>query len=203
APNPVIRLQNLNPLQNQAQELALLSPEFQKNLKDPDSGQPLRNEIFNVYQARPQEIPAGRNASEIFKVELYNFALNLTTTAMVDLGKKEVFSVQTLPESQPDIPVHLKDLAIQIAINTPEVIRALGYQPGETEALMANTKTALNRTKCERSMHLCVAPTFTKGDQALWCIVDLTDHRVVGIRWTNTGTEQPVRNISEKRLKFD
>lgn len=203
APIPVIRLQNLNPQQNQAQELALLHPEFQKNLKDPDSGQPLRNEIFNVYQARPQEIPAGRNASEIFKVELYNFALNLTTTAMVDIGKKEVFSVQTLPESQPDIPVHLKDLAVQIAINHPEVIRALGYQPGEREALMANTKTALNRTKCERSMHLCVAPTFTKGDKALWCIVDLTDHRVVGIRWTNTGTEQPVRNISEKRLKFD
>jgi hypothetical protein len=52
---------------------------------------------------------------------------------------------------------------------------------------MPNVKTALNDTQCERSRHLCVAPTFIVGDRALWAIVDLTDERLVGTRWTNLG----------------
>lgn len=202
-PIPVILLTGLNEMQQTAQDVALHDVKFTENLIDKKSSKPFRNEIFNVYQARPQEIPNGTQGANCYKVEMYNYALNVTTTAIVDINSKKVFSVNTLPQTQPDIPSYLKDLAMKIAVNCPEVIKALGYKPGEEEALMANTKTALNNSKCERSMHLCVAPTFIKDDKALWAIVDLTDHKVVGVRWTQTGTTGPVKKMSEQKLKFE
>jgi len=203
-PTPVLLLPNSTAEQQLAQDLALQDKRFTAKLFDPKSKTAFRNEIFNCYVARPQEVPAGTAANTIYKVELYNYALNVTTTAMVNIVSKSVVQVNEILQTQPEIPRHLKDLAIQIAINHPDVIATLGYKPGEQDALMANTRTALNNTKCERSLHLCVAPTFTIDDKALWVIVDLTDYKVVGIRWTNTGTENKATpRISERKLKFD
>jgi hypothetical protein len=202
-PIPVIRLNTTDSSIAEAQRIALNHAPFVRFVFDSVQHKALRNEIFNVYPARPQEIPAQFQQGKIYKVEMYNYAYNLTQTAFVDLATTQVIQVATLKESQPDIPTHLKNMAIQLAIHHPEVIKALGYKPGEEEALMANTKTGLNNTRCERSMHLCVAPTFTLKDKALWTIVDLTDLKVVGIRWTHTGKEQPTRALTEKRLTFD
>ena len=199
---PIILLDSVDDRAKQAQTLAIADKKFCENLFDKKSKQPYRNEIFNVYEARPQEIPANNNGL-VYKVEMYNYALNLTTTALVNITSKTIISVTTLPASQPDIPTHLKNLALQIAVSNKEVIKALGYKPEEKEALMANTKTALNNTKCERSLHLCVAPTFIKDDKALWAIVDLTDYKIVGIRWTNVGTTGQPERISERKLKFE
>jgi hypothetical protein len=200
---PIILLENIDSIQSKAQSIAINNAKFCENIFDKTSKKAFRNEIFNIYPARPQEIPIANKNSKVYKVEMYNYALNESTTALVDIENQKVINVNTLPQAQPDIPSYLKELAIQMAINHKEVSKALGYKPTELEALMANTKTALNHTKCERSMHLCVAPTFTQGDKALWVIVDLTDHKIVGIRWTNTGPEQIVKRISEKKLKFD
>ncbi len=200
---PIILLDNIDSAQFIAQTIVINDGKFCENLFDKNSKKPFRNEIFNIYPARPQEIPVANQQGKIYKIEMYNYALNITTTALVDIQSKKMLSVNSLPQAQPDIPPSLKELAIQIAIHNEQVTKALGYKPTEQEALMANTKTALNNTKCERSMHLCVAPTFTQGDKALWVIVDLTDYKIVGIRWTNTGAEQPVKRISEKKLKFD
>jgi hypothetical protein len=201
---PVMLLKQADAKQQEAQRIALHHAGFVSKVKDPKNTSAFRNEIFNVYPARPQEIPNQIKDHVVYKVEMYNYALNLTTTALVDLNTSQVISVNEVPATQPDIPAYLKDLAIQIAINHPDVIKALGYKPGEQDALMSNTKTALNQTKCERSLHLCVAPTFTVKDKALWVIVDLTDYKVVGIRWTNTGEENKATpRISERKLKFD
>ena len=202
-PVPVLPLAVTDSNQAMAQSIALADPRLKENLFDKASGKPFRNEVFNVYNARPQEIPKRFIESNVYRVELYNYALNLTSIALVDLAGKAVISVNTIPGTQPEIPAHLKALALQIAVRSPEVIKALGYQPNETEALMANTKTALNATKCERSLHLCVAPTFIKGDKALWVIVDLADHKLVGIRWTSVGTTGPAPRISERKLQFE
>lgn len=200
---PVLPLSQADSNQAQAQRIALSDRRFTQNCFDPKTGKACRNEIFNIYAARPQEVPKGYVANKVYRVELYNYALNLTTVGWVDLASGQLIRVSTLPETQPEIPAHLKDMALQIAVNAPEVIKALGYKPGESAALMANTKTALNATKCERSMHLCVAPTFIKGDRALWAIVDLTDHKLVGIRWTSVGETGPAPRISERKLQFD
>jgi hypothetical protein len=199
---PIILLKNLGNNEKIAQDLAITNEKFTENLFNQTSGEPFRNEIFNVYEARPQEITQGSASKKIYKVELYNFALNLSTSAFVDIIEKKVFGVTSIQNTQPEIPQHLKQLALDIATANPEVIKALGYTPENKDALMANTKTALNNTYCERSQHLCVAPTFIKGDKALWAIVDLTDQKLVGIRWTNTGISQAAR-VSERRLKFD
>jgi hypothetical protein len=201
---PIILLDNLDEDAKQAQQIAVSNSKFCENLFDKKTQQAFRNEVFNVYAARPQEIPSNLQNQKIFKVEMYNYALNLTTTALVNISNQSIVAITSFPISQPDIPAYLKNIALQIAVNNPQVVKALGYKPDEKEALMANTKTALNNTKCERSLHLCVAPTFIKNNKALWVIVDLTDYKVVGIRWTNVGTaEAPENRISERKLKFE
>jgi hypothetical protein len=202
-PIPVLLLANADSTQAKAQQTALTDGRFTENLFDKKSKQPFFNEIFSIYKARPQEIPKGYSPATVYRVELYNYALNLTTVALTDIATQKVLSVSTFPQTQPDLNAALTDLATQIAVHSTEVAKALGYTPGEKDALMAATKTSLNRTKCERSMHLCVAPTFIKNDKALWAIVDLTDLRLVGIRWTNVGTTGPVERISERKLQFE
>ena len=184
-----------------AQEVAVRDPRFQGDLWDAATGTPLRNEIFGVYPMRDSDITdatARCTGTSCYRVEMYNYAKNLTTIGMVSVEDGLLLAVTKIPNAQPDIPPHLTDLAVQIASQSPEVAAALGYAPDGEEALMANTKTALNLTRCQRSRHLCVAPTFVNGDRALWAIVDLTDGVLVGVRWTNVGASngQPVTERS-------
>jgi hypothetical protein len=204
--SPVLLLADtLTAQQQQAQQLAVASAAFLFYSKEAGTNAAYRNEIFGVYPARESDF-TGVNynwrSGQCFRVEMYNYALNLTSIALVDVTNNKVAHVNHFPQSQPDLPVHLKDLATAIAVASPEVVAALGYQPGNKDALMAGTKTSLNRTRCERSRHLCVAPTFVKDGKALWAIVDLTEHRLVGIRWTNTETTGP-GVITERRLQND
>jgi hypothetical protein len=197
---------SLSAAQKEAQQLALHDSVFTKFLFDKNK-QPYRNEIFGVYPARQSDvttIPGNHAIANTFRVEMYNYALNSTAIAMVDVQKQQVINRYHLNQIQPDISANLKNLAIKIAIESPEVQMALGIKPSEKDALMASTKTSLNRSRCERSRHLCVAPTFVKNDKALWAIVDLTEHKLVGIRWTNVGTTGPAdKMITERKLQDD
>lgn len=209
----VIRLTGTNASQSAAQAIALQDTVFLTNTIDRKSGQPFLNEIFGVYPARESDLPATFTyaADRYYKVELYNFALNLTTLAFVDLKNKKVIHRAVYKDSQPDIPDRLKQLGLYLAVNSSQVEKALGFKPTKENALMSDTKTSLNNTHCERSMHLCVAPTFTYKDKALWVIVDLTDLRVAGVRWTYTGKDEPLvtersmanKNISECYCQHD
>ncbi len=196
----------LNNAQKNAEQIALKDSFFLQNIKDIKTKLPYRNEIFAVVPARESDIANTKgivNIADCYRVEMYNYPLNLTTIAIVSNTQQKVLSVSTQEQAQPEIPLYLKNLAIKIAVNSPEVQQAYGIKPNEADALMANTKTALNRTRCERSRHLCVAPTFVKDGKALWAIVDLTDYKLVGVRWTNTGTTGAVNPITERRLQDD
>jgi hypothetical protein len=186
---PILLLENLDETQNATQNLAIKDERFLRETRDLKSNEPLLNEIFGIYPLRESDFiqqTATCKQSKCFRVEMYNFALNLTTNAVVNTNLQKVLVVTRIPSSQPDIPPTLTELATHIATNSAEVKTALG---GTAEnPLMANTKTSLNRTKCERSNHLCVAPTFVSGEKALWAIVDLTDLALVGIRWTQVGS---------------
>lgn len=199
---PVLKLtEGLNELQIAAQEFALLDSAFLSNTRDPNSGKPLLNEIFGIYPARQSDLASSMifEQHRYYKVELYNFAFNLTTIALVDLKLQKIVRQWTLRDMQPDVPDHLKQIGLYLAVHSPQVIEALGYQPFPGNALMAETKTALNNTRCERSMHLCVAPTFIYRDKALWVIVDLTELKVAGIRWTYTGNGQEI--VTERSMQ--
>lgn len=207
-PKPILLCaDSLTQQQSLAQIIALNDSAFTQFLFDPFSKLPFRNEIFGVYPARESDlanIKKSYNLANTYRVEMYNFALNNTSVALVDVGQQKVLHSFYLKDMQPDISQSLTKLAIQIAVESPEVQLALGFKPEEKEALMASTKTSLNRSRCERSRHLCVAPTFVKNGKALWAIVDLTDHRLVGIRWTNVGTTgKAAAMLTEKKLQDD
>jgi hypothetical protein len=198
--HPVLVFNSTNAIINEVQQIAIDNGTFTKLYSSP-TGKTLFNEIFNVYKALPSdENIAGISSNTIYRIELYNYAYNSTIIAYVDHATKKVINAVAQLQSAPDVPAHLKDLAIAIAINHPQIKKELGYQANASAAEMASTKTALNNSKCERSLHLCVAPTFVKDQKALWAIVDLTDLHIVGTKWTFVGDPGPVR-ITEKTIQ--
>ncbi len=206
-PTPVLLCQDtLTQQQQLAQLIALSDTVFTQAVRNKINGAAYRCEIFGVYPARQTDmvyVQTAYNLADCYRVEMYNYALNTTTTAIADTKQQKVLAAGMQQQAQPDIPLYLKNLALKIAVASATVQEALGVKPAESSALMASTKTSLNRTRCERSGHLCVAPTFVKDGKALWAIVDLTDYRVAGIRWTNTGTTGPVTAITQKKLQDD
>jgi hypothetical protein len=205
---PVRFMSSGNPEIMEAQEVATRDSMFMVYAFEPVTNKGFRNEIFSVSKVNAsnfsnRQILEACQTGNCFRVENYNYALDITSVAAVDIVRKKVYSVQHYQHLQPEVPNRLKDLAVKIANESPEVIKALGRKPDSKEALMAATKTALNRSRCERSKHLCVAPTYIVGDKALWAIVDLTDLKLVGVRWTNTGSTSAFANkmVTERKLQ--
>jgi hypothetical protein len=191
-----------------AQSLAIQNPQFIERTVDPLSGEPLRNEIMSVRPALPSDYTTALapqcSQSQCYRVELYNYVYNAATIALVDVTAQTVLAVTFSQNTQPELNQRLTDLATQIAVNSPEVIEALraaGLEPAADSAVMPNIKTALNGSRCENSQHLCVAPTFLVGERALWAIVDLTDRRLVGIRWTELGASGAEPIVTERTLQ--
>ncbi len=174
-----------------AQQLAVADKSVQGQLRDPKTGQPLRAEVFAVYPVSGDEAGSGhRNclASGCYRVDIYDWARNATVSAWVNVPQAKVVAVQRLVDSSPELPPHLVQKAIALAQNSAQVQQALAGEQGLHRAPdMARVRTSLNNTACELSRHLCVAPTFELGQRALWTIVDLTDERVVGVKWTDLG----------------
>ena len=202
---PVLLLDEpLAELQALAQDIAVRDPRVLALVSDPDTGQPLRAEVLGIRRARAGDLADGTEGcgqAACYRVELYNHAANAAVVALVDVARSAVVAVDEYPGMQPDVPPHLVALAGQIAAGAPEVAEALGARPSPSEATMAGSKTALNETRCERSRHLCVAPTFLRGDRALWAIVDLTDGLLVGTRWTSLGKSGAGPVVTEHRLE--
>lgn len=203
-PLPVQLLIDSNDQVMLAQQIALRDSNFIRYTVDKRNGRkPLLSQVFGVYPARPGDLKKDMVylPGSVARVEMYNFAYNLSSVAIVDVFALKVLSVNHYPQAQPDLPAALVKLAVQIAVNAPEVEKALGFKPSVDQPVMSSTKTALNRTKCERSQHLCVAPTFIQGKRALWAVVDITDQRLVGLRWTNVGEDAPSIVVTEKKLQ--
>lgn len=186
----ILPLSGLDGERQAAQAIALADPRVSQNTRTSD-GKPLRAQVFGVVPLRPSDYvgqAAICQSAKCYRVEIYNYARNLLTTAIVDTNGQRVLAINLYENTQPDPPPALVELAIEIARNSPQVQQALGYTPENAQAMMANTKTSLKSSQCERSLHYCLAPTFRVGDRALWAIVDLTDNVLVGTRWTNLGS---------------
>ncbi len=203
---PIVPLQRtLNAEEEKVQKHCFENPSFLQYARD-SVGNAFRNEIFGIYAAResdllPQNKPFFANGG-CYRVEMYNFAQNITTVAVVSLPASQMIQVAHYTAMQPELPEHLRMMAIRLAIENEKVQQALDVKPGLHDALMADTKTALNNSRCERSKHLCVAPTFVRDKKALWTIVDLTDLRVAGLRWTNLGETPVVTSVvSERKIQ--
>jgi hypothetical protein len=175
----------------EAQALALSHAPIIEQLRGRD-GQKMRAEVMAVYKLRESDFVEEAQVcktARCYRLEVYDFARNTLLLGLANLDAKAMISWRAENGRKPEIPDRLKRLAIDIAIDAPELTEALGgIAPKFTDAQMASTKTALNGTRCERSRHLCVAPTFVQGNVAVWAIVDLTDMKLVGVQWTDVGT---------------
>ncbi len=205
-PLPVMRSSaSLDARQQDAQSLALADARFVEGVRDKSANASLRNEIMGVYVLRDSDMVTPdlqvckSAANRCYRVEMFLFALNDTRIAVVDVAAKRVLSVRTLVGIQPEISPTLERIALELAASSPLVVTALGRAPSLDEFIMATSKASLAKTRCERSQHLCVAPTIVEGNTALFVVVDLTALRVVGARWSKTGRSANVP--SEKRVQ--
>ncbi|MEB4589933.1 hypothetical protein VSS37_02985 [Candidatus Thiothrix sp. Deng01] len=191
-----------DPQAQSAQKLAVAHPEFLKFTRDPKTGEALRNEIMTVRKALPVDFNgnAGPCAqAECWRVEMYSHFDNASTIAFVDVKGERVLGVSRQNYAQPDLPQHLVDLAAKIAGAAPEIQAIL--QDRDRQPDKKEFKTALQDSMCERSHHLCVAPTYVFANDALWAIVDLTDGKLVGSRWTDLGSSGPRTVVTERSLE--
>ena len=172
-----------------AQQLALTHLRLAAQLQM--QGAKLRAEVMAVYPLRVTDVLTDTEScrnNPCYRVEVYDFARNTTLIGVADLTQGKILSWRADAGRQSEVPERLKNLAIALAVHSSEVKEALGgVAPKFNDAQMASTKSALNGTRCERSKHLCVAPTFVQGNIAIWAIVDLTDFKLVGVQWTNVG----------------
>jgi len=190
----------------QSQLIALQNKQFSQYIRHPKTKQPLRNEIMTVRPILAADKSTANSkalslcqADACFRVEMYNFFFNLSSVAFVDTVAKKVVSMSQYSDAQPDLNKNLIKLAVEIAKNSELVKKELGE--AKVEPTMSEIKTSLKNSRCERSHHLCVAPTFVVGDKALWAIVDLTDGDLVGARWTELGNSGPPIEVTERQLE--
>jgi hypothetical protein len=190
----------------QIQQIVLANQNFTKYTLHPQNHLPLRNEIMTVRKALAGDFTGANKqllksckTESCYRIEMYNFFFNMSTVAFVDSTTKKVLSVDNYSDAQPDLNNNLKEIAIAIAKNSELVKKELkGVNINPT---MSQIKTSLKNSRCERSHHLCVAPTFVVGDRALWAIVDLTDGELVGTRWTELGESGPPIEVTERQLE--
>ena len=188
-----------------AQNIVLDDAEFLKDTVQ--NGKILHNDMMRVLPALVSSLDENLKIlckqSRCYQAEKYNFATNTTTRAIVDIDKKKVLSVERYENMQPDISQRLTRIAQAIALNAPEVKKALGFSPTKKDMSMANVRGSLRESPCENANHLCVAPTFTnhKKEQALWAIVDLTELKLVAAKWAGLGKTTTPACISERTLQ--
>ncbi len=208
---PVLKLdvgseKSLSDEQQLAQFIATTDTQFGRFLKHPVTSEALRNEIMNVRPALPGDFRAGQKPcplEQCYRVDMYNFFFNINSTAIVDIKHKKTIAIDHQENTQPDLNPRLIQLARKIADNSPDVIAHLQEAGTGTEVTptMVEIKTALKNSRCERSKHLCVAPTYVVGSHALWAIVDLTDLKLVGVKWSELGEQGPPVTITERTLE--
>ncbi|MEZ5452598.1 MAG: hypothetical protein R3E93_07225 [Thiothrix sp.] len=191
-----------DPQAQQAQKLAVANPQFLQFTRDEQTGEALRNEIMAVRKALPADFNGNAGACaqlECWRVEMYSHFHNASTIAFVDVAGQRVLGVSRQNFAQPDLPGHLVELAAKIASASPEIQAIL--QDRDRQPDKKEFKTALQDSMCERSHHLCVAPTYVFENDALWAIVDLTEGKLVGSRWTDLGTSGPRTVVTERSLE--
>lgn len=168
--------------QQTAQALALADA----NVQQLTNGQ--RSEVFGVRRMGQQftQTSAACATAVCYQVEIYSFDKNGTVTAVVDTNAGAVRDVLYQPNMQPGINRRLANRALQLALNDPGVIEALGFRPEQAD--MAPVAAGLHGSSCDQG-HLCAGPTFRVGNHILWAIVDLTTETVAALRWTNVSDD--------------
>ena len=189
---PVVLLEGLDGDKAAAQAVAIALPEMREAARDPASGEALRSQVFQVYplpgsQATGDAVRCAQGL-RCYVVEVYFFADNATGKAVIGLGDASGAPITVRSNitghSQPELPADLTEITKEMIRGSQELKETVGGSVNIDKLTMVNGKTALAGTRCDRSEHLCVAPTLAMEEDAVWIIVDLTDFRIAGVTWT-------------------
>lgn len=167
----------LSPEQQRAQDLALSDARVQARTVGRTA------EVFGVRRVVAGQFTSAADvcgAADCRQVEIYVFDEAAAVVALVNLDSNDVLDVLYQPGVRPGINRRLADRALEIALNAPKVIEALGFRP--LEAAMPPIPSGTPGTSCEDD-HYCVAPAFELNGRFLWAIVDLTADRLAGVHW--------------------
>lgn len=166
----------LNHNQRIAQDVALAD----ENVQALTLGE--RSEVMSIKPVGQHVTPASALCLQTAcqQVEIYSFDANSTVAAIVETESRTVLDVLYQPGLQPGINRRLADRAIEIALNHPDVIAELGFQPKRVD--MAPVAAGMVGSLCDQ--RLCAGPTFEVDNRILWAIVDLTTETLVGVNWT-------------------
>ena len=188
------------------QQLLLHNPQFLADTVTSD-GKLLHNDMMTI---RPAIISAMSAKIEVlcktttcYQAVKYNFVTNTTTRAIVDVEHKKLLALKRFSQMQPDVSLRLREVAQEIALNAPEVVKTLGKKPSIKDMSMANVRGSVNKSPCENDNHLCVAPTFSYHDKekALWAVIDLTDMKLAIAKWAGLGKTTTPSCIAERSLQ--
>ncbi len=205
SPFPVVRLQpeELKSKEHEiAQQLALQNTNFTRDLFDPQSGKPLHSEVMSAASLSQEALNRRGIACEngaCYEVQMYNFFLNQTTLALVDVSRRQVLHVSVKSGARKSNE-RLRSMARELALHTPQIAAALGVEPDVLRSLNSEVKPA----KCERSRHFGLAPVFEHQGRLLWVLVDATDWKVVGykmLRGRLQDWQGKVAPVSERTLE--
>lgn len=190
--------------ERKAQAIAIQNSDFIRDVYHPENGAALRNEIMSVRVADPSEIPSGVqcNPGDCYRVVMYNYYFNSSVVAIVDVAKGVVTNIKRIIDAEAEPNTRINELAIDIALSYDEVRNALKLSDNDIAINKSKLKITINKTKCERSKHMCIGPTFYNEDSKIvvWTIVDMTDWKLNGLAWAKTKnaenkiTEMEVQN---------
>lgn len=169
--------EELSPEQQRAQDLALSDARVQSHTVGRSA------EVFGVRRVVAKQFTPAAEAcrtADCRQVEIYVFDEDAAVLALVNLDNKAVLDVLYQPGIRPGINRRLAERAMEVALNAPEVIEALGFRPLATD--MPPIPSGVPGRSCEEG-HYCVAPTFEQNGRFLWAIVDLTTETLAGVHW--------------------
>ena len=148
---PVRRLMSIDNKKVLAQQILFRDTNFTKHIVNFDFNVVNRCEIFSVTKAIASDLPEDaeliKEIDNIYVVSMFNFGENITTIGLVNVITTKVISVDHFKNIQTDIPDRLMKLAINIALESEIVAKALGFTPETKDAIMAGTKTSLSNSK--------------------------------------------------------
>ena len=177
--SPAVPLNSsMSPEQMVAQELALTDVRVQEHTRGKQS------EVMGISTVGmhfPKSSSACATAT-CWQVEIYNWHEDAAITAIVNTDQSQVLDVLYQPGMRPGLNQRNIDLALDLAMNAPEVREVLGYRPVSVD--MAPVPSDYVGTECDTN-HYCVGPTINMDDQVLWIIVDLTDQKLIGLNYTD------------------
>jgi len=181
-----------------AQQLVLRHPEIQRFAFHPATRQPLRCEVVSIGRPLPADqhiYQLSGSLNDLWRVDLFNHFFNQTLRVIVDVRNRQILVMDGVKVVQPVLGDHLIALVHDLAVSQPAFLQVL-----EQMGLDA-TGGVYQDSRCERSLHLAGAWTWSDHEHQLSALVDLTDQQLLG--WTllpSTGKEQPSM-VTERSLE--